>query len=122
MEANWCKREDTKDKETTEIITKALNASMDIHPGCKAAPAWQSHLVQCHVGSGSCRHPCPVPLCVSCIWVSELCSFLTPLPGLEGSWKGAGGALPSLCWARPGLSDLEQPLCEGQGFPQISWL
>lgn len=35
MEANWCKREDTEDKETTEIITKALNASMDIHPGCK---------------------------------------------------------------------------------------
>lgn len=24
MEANWCKREDTEDKETTEIITKAL--------------------------------------------------------------------------------------------------
>lgn len=45
---------------------------------------------------------------------------------LEGSCKGAARELQGLClllcWAGSALSDLEQPLCDGQGFPLISWL
>lgn len=92
MEANWCKREDTEDKETTEIITKALNASMDIHPGCKVAPALA-------------EPPGPVPcgdwhlqaLIVPVRFVSlmhlDLCSFLTPL---LGDWRSCSDLSPSL--------------------------
>lgn len=75
----------SEDKEITEIITKALNASMDIGPGCKAAPAlaeppgpvpYGDWLLQALV--------VPVPLSLSHIWISGLRSFLTSLPG---DWK-----------------------------------
>lgn len=41
MEVNWCKREGTEGKETTETITKTSDASMDVYYGCKttASPA-----------------------------------------------------------------------------------
>lgn len=35
MEVNWCKREGTEGKETTETITKTSDASMDVYYGCK---------------------------------------------------------------------------------------
>lgn len=67
MEVNWCKREDTEDKETTEIITKASNASMDIYRVCKIAPALAEPpalLVQCHMEIHSCGHLLFLFLCL----------------------------------------------------------
>lgn len=88
MEVNWYKREDTEDKETTEIIIKASNASMDIYCGCKIATALAEPpalLVQCHMEICSCRHLLFLSLCLSPLYGSrELPSFLTPLPW---DWK-----------------------------------
>lgn len=67
MEVNWCEREDTEDKETTEIITKASDASMGIYRGCKTAtalaepPAW---LVPRRRAIRSCRHSLFLSLCL----------------------------------------------------------
>lgn len=74
MEVNWCEREDTEDKKTSEIITKASNASRDISHGCKTATALAeliAWLVQHHREICSCRLLLSLSLCGS----QELPSF-----------------------------------------------
>lgn len=96
MEANWCKREDTEDKETTEIITKALNASMDIHPGCKVAPALAEPPGPVPCGDWLLQVLIvPVPLSVS------LCSSLAPSLGTGR----AALTCALLCQGRSALND-----------------
>lgn len=74
MEVNWCEREDTEDKETTEIVTKASNASMGIYRGCKTAQPWQSHLHCWSRAAGRSTPadtPCSCPFVPFPIWISR---------------------------------------------------
>jgi len=91
MEVNWCKREDTEEKEATEIVTTAWNASMDIYRGCKTATGLAEPpalLVQCHLETCSCGYRLFLSLCLSPPDRSrELPSLLTPLPWGRKSWS-----------------------------------